>query len=93
MNKTSRKKMLSVLLIIAIVWLVLFSVDFLCANSLVKPVFVLPVLTKDDGGSGIYAGLGYWFDLRGNFMPEEEDPGVTDIKGYLFGLCLIDKTR
>ena len=41
--------------------------------------------TADDGGSGTYQGLGYRYEIEGNFMPEEEYPGVTRYEMYVFG--------
>ena len=40
-----------------------------------------------DGGSGTYVGLGYSFDIEGNFVSESKDllKGVTSYRGYLFG--------
>ena len=42
-------------------------------------------MIADDGSSGIYNGLGYSFDIKGNFMPEDEFPGVTHADFYLLG--------
>ncbi len=90
-TKSSRKKAAVIVMTILILWACLFTIDFLRAVTMTKPIFVLPVITADDGGSGIYAGLGYWYDIRGNFMPEEDNKGVTDIRGYLFGIPVVDK--
>ena len=39
----------------------------------------------DDGGSGLYKGLGYSVYIEGNFMPEDEFPGITKSTFKLFG--------
>ena len=44
-------------------------------------------------GSGKYIGLGYSFDIKGNFMPEDEFPGVTKWTYYLFGIELQTQIR
>lgn len=46
-----------------------------------KPFFCINLSKNLDGGSGTYIGLGYGYELKGNFMPESEDYGV---KEYLF---------
>ncbi|TCK98649.1 hypothetical protein EDC19_1082 [Natranaerovirga hydrolytica] len=50
-----------------------------------KPIFTIPIMTSDDGGSGTYQGLGYSFEIQGNFMPEDEHFGVTHFEYYWFG--------
>lgn len=87
------KKSMCILLLVVIVWSCIFITDFLRAILLKKPIFVVPLYTADDGGSGRYLGLGYWFDIKGNFLPESENKGVTSIKGTLLGLCIVDKQR
>ena len=42
--------------------------------------------SADDGGSGEYIGLGYSFDIEGNFMPEDEVSGVTAYRAKIFGI-------
>ena len=53
----------------------------------------MPAETADDGGSGTYKGLGYSFDIEGNFMPEDEFPGVTKARFYLLGKMLKEAIR
>lgn len=48
-----------------------------------KPIFCIGIGTSDGGGSGLYYGLGYGFDIKGNFMPEDTDYGVTSYTMYL----------
>ena len=50
-----------------------------------KPIFSITTNTADDGGSGTYKGLGYSFEIDGNFMPEDEFPGITYYEYYIFG--------
>jgi len=79
-----KKKLFIVVGIIPICWLALGIVDFSLVHNYKKPIFCIGVNTADDGGSGTYKGLGYSFELEGNFMPETENPGVTSYKGYVF---------
>lgn len=81
-----KKKTLIILIIIILLWIVIGIVDYSKLHGFEKPVFCIPVSTSDDGGSGHYVGLGYSFDIEGNFMPEDEFPGVTKWTYYLFGI-------
>lgn len=84
---------LIVFCIILILWGVIGSVDFFRVKSFEKPLFTLAIETTDDGGSGLYYGLGYSFDLKGNFMPEDELPGVTHYKYYIFNKLIAKGIR
>lgn len=46
-----------------------------------------------DGGSGKYIGLGYSFDIEGNFVTEAEYRGVTKWTYRLFGIELQTQIR
>ncbi len=72
--------------VILAIWLVIGIIDFSRVHSFEKPIFCITTETKDDGGSGHYVGLGYSFDIKGNFMPEDELKGVTEYSYYLFGI-------
>jgi len=61
--------------------------DYFRVAGFEKPIFAIPVETADDGGSGLYRGLGYSFDIEGNFMPEDEFPGVTH---YIYSICGVE---
>ena len=80
-----KKKALIPLLIAVLLWLAAGTVDILRVSSFEKPVFCAPCVTADDGGSGDYQGLGYSFDIEGNFLPEDEFPGVTEYTLRVFG--------
>lgn len=83
-----RKKALIPLLIAVLLWLIFGTVDYFRVASFEKPLFCVPGITADDGGSGHYQGLGYSFDIRGNFLPEAECPGVREYSYYLFGAAV-----
>ena len=67
--------------------------DFLRIKSFERPIFVLAGDTFDDGGSGTYYGLGYSFEIKGNFLPGDEVPGVTHYKYRLFGVLVSEGVR
>ena len=80
-----KKKVIFGIAILAFLWLAAGTVDIFRVSSFEKPVFCAPCVTADDGGSGRYQGLGYSFDIEGNFMPEDECPGVTEYTLRIFG--------
>ena len=84
MNK--KKIVFIVVRVILAIWLVVGVIDFSRVHSFEKPIFCITTKTYDDGGSGHYVGLGYSFDIKGNFMPEDELKGVTEYSYYLFGI-------
>ena len=74
-----------VILVIFAVWVAIGTADFIAVSCGVKPLFSFPLGTADDGGSGMYYGLGYAFDIEGHFMPDDESYGVRSFDYYLFG--------
>ena len=75
-----------VILLILLLWLILGITDYLRVKSFEMPIFSIGRAEYQDGGSGHYTGLGYSFDIKGNFMPEDELPGITEFTYYVFGL-------
>lgn len=80
---TGKKKIIKIVCIVLAIWLALLLIDLAMVAGGNKPVFCLGIITADDGGSGLYYGLGYGFDIKGNFMPEDTDRGVTSYTMYL----------
>ena len=72
--------------ILLVVWFLIGIVDYRIVHGFEKPLFCIAMETADDGGSGHYIGAGYSFDIEGNFMPEDELPGVTKYTYYIFGI-------
>lgn len=81
-----KKKVIICVAVVVMLWLGSGVLDFFRVQSFERPLFCIPTETCDDGGSGHYVGLGYSVDIKGNFMPEDELPGVTEYRYYLFGL-------
>ena len=91
MKKNKKKVIIAVVCVIA-VWLIMGIVDFALVHSYHRPLFCICTEPMQDGGSGKYVGLGYSFDIEGNFMPDTETPAtedkkpkVTSYRGYIFG--------
>lgn len=91
--KKIRKKAIIAIVCVTALWLIMGIVDFALVHNYRKPLFCVGVDLADDGGSGRYVGLGYSFEIEGNFMPdvetpatEAEKPKVTSYRGYIFGI-------
>ena len=82
--KTAFKRTFTLFIFVFLLWFALAATDLLRLNSFEMPVFARPAETFDNGGSGTYKGLGWRIELEGNFMPEDEFPGVTKYEYYLF---------
>jgi hypothetical protein len=72
---------------ILLIWIFIITFDFIRVTKKIEmPLFIISEETMDDGGSGLYQGLGYSVDLEGNFMPDSaEFPGITKATFKLFG--------
>lgn len=82
-----KRKRLLILLAVLVLWLATTAADlYLVTYEFERPMFCILVNGADDGGSGTYVGLGYSFDIEGDFMPEDEFPGVTKYALKFFGL-------
>ena len=66
-----------------LLWFAAAATDLLRLNSFDMPVFARPEIIAGDGGSGTYKGFGWHIELEGNFLPEDEFPGVTKYEFYL----------
>jgi len=88
MKNTKVRKIFKIALVVLAVLLCLMFADLARVVNGSKPLFCLPYITADDGGSGQYIGLGYGFDIDGRFMPEDYK-GVTSFDFYIFGIKLL----
>lgn len=77
----------------AVLWLAVGMIDYCRLHRFEKPIFCVGINLSDDGGTGKYVGLGYSYDIEGNFMPEAEYPGITKWTYYLFGLEMETQIR
>ena len=83
-----KRKIAAMLLILIVIWTAVMFTDFYRVTRFEKPIFCVLTDSYDDGGSGKYCGLGYSIAIEGNFMPEDEYPGVTRYHIKLFGIHL-----
>lgn len=82
---TKRKIISFFMTIIFIIFIMGFTDYWRSVHNFKKPIFSIYVKSEDDGGSGLYKGLGYTVKIKGNFMPDEELPGVTYAKFMILG--------
>jgi hypothetical protein len=92
-NKKTVRAVTVTICVLLLLWLTIGVVDLFKVKSFEKPLFILKADTADDGGSGMYYGLGYSFELKGNFLPEDELPGVTQYKYYIFNNLVLEGIR
>lgn len=87
------KFILGIMLAVVSLWGVTGIIDYSKIKEFKKPIFAIPTNTYDDGGSGTYQGLGYSFEIEGNFLPDDEQPGVTYYEYYILGNLMDTRTR
>ena len=86
--KKSFKIICLILCVLLILGVVMTAVDYcrLRYGAFKMPLFVIGTAVYQDGGSGTYHGLFHKIGIRGNFMPLDEFPGVTEYTFYIFGI-------
>jgi len=82
MNKIL-KILMSILGVILVLWGLVFTVDFIRCSRFKMPVFVVAGETADDGGTGIYYGLGYKVKIEKN-ISAKYGPELIKIEMYMF---------
>ena len=80
-----KKKTLIIVVAVVLLWLAAGVIDFALVHSYHRPPFCVCTEPMQDGGSGKYVGLGYSFDIEGNFVTEAGHLGVTSYRGYILG--------
>lgn len=80
------KRLLAVAVVAVVVWVCALGTDYWrTIHGFAKPAFAVCAPGVDDGGSGTYKGVGYMIVIKGDFMPEDEFPGVTRARFMMFG--------
>ncbi len=82
--KKSKKIIITIIAIAVLLWGSMFCTDYISCRKMQDPVFARATVTSDDGGSGLYKGLGYTIEIEKHIDP---DFGViTDsVEMRLFG--------
>ncbi len=85
LHKFTEHRIVRILLVILAVSLVFCAVDLWhVARMYTKPRFCLPLITADDGGSGIYIGLLYGFSLDGHLPAIDETEYFWVVEQFRF---------
>ena len=80
-----KKKVIIAAVSVIALWIAVGIVDYGRVHSFERPIFSFCTEPMQDGGSGKYVGLGYSFDIEGNFVTEAGHLGVTSYRGYILG--------
>ncbi|MBQ7922876.1 MAG: hypothetical protein IJ325_09940 [Clostridia bacterium] len=88
-----KKKIIIAIVCVLALWIAVAIVDYGRVHNFERPIFCVCTEPMQDGGSGKYVGLGYSFDIEGNFMPDTENPGVTKWTYRSFGIELQTQMR
>lgn len=88
-----KKKILAAVAIIVCLWILVGVIDFSRVHSFELPIFCIWSTRFLDGGSGTYTGLGYSFEIEGNFIPGDEVPGVTKFTAKIFNVPVMAGVR
>lgn len=54
-----KKIIIRIIIILLVLWAIIFCIDYSRCSNFKEPIFAIPTVTADDGGSGTYYGLGY----------------------------------
>ena len=92
MTRSRKNLLLIVPAVLAALLVSLGVVDFARVNSYKFPIFCVWSLQYPDGGSGTYTGLGYSFEIKGDFIGEEA-LGVTEYTVKIFGVPVLRSIR
>lgn len=84
MAKVLKKVIPLAVAVIACLWVLVGVIDFSRVRSYKLPIFCVWSLRFLDGGSGTYTGLGYSFEIHGDFIGAEA-LGVTEYTAKIFG--------
>ena len=77
-----KKVVISILVILIVLWGVIFFIDYSRCSQFKEPIFVVAGETVDDGGSGIYYGLGYKVKIEKN-ISAETGPILVKVEMYI----------
>ena len=83
-----KKIVIAILVVLVVLWGVMFFIDYSRCSHLKEPIFVVAGVTADDGGSGIYYGLGYKVKMEKRILPEY-GPTLLKIDMYLFDMFIV----
>ena len=81
--KKSLKILISIIVAVIVLWGIIFFIDYSRCSNFKQPIFVVARETADDGGSGIYYGLGYKVKIE-KTISAEFGPSLVRVEMYMF---------
>lgn len=81
--KKSVKILIGIIITLILLWGIVFLVDFFRCRNFKMPIFVVAGETADDGGSGIYYGLGYKVNVEKSISAEYGEQ-LEKVEMYFF---------
>ena len=81
--KKSIKILISIIVVLIVLWGIIFFIDYSRCSNFKEPIFVVTRDTTDDGGSGIYYGLGYKVKIE-KTISAEYGPTLVRVEMYMF---------
>ncbi len=85
--KKGKKLTITIVAVILVLWASMFLTDYIRCTKLDGPVFAVASVTADDGGSGVYKGLGYTVEIEKHV--DAQYGAVTDsVEMRLFGIMV-----
>lgn len=89
--KNKKKIIIPIIIVLIIgIWTTIAYTDYRHVGiNWKRPVFcTLVEPSAEDGGSGKYVGLGYSFDIKGNFVTEDGYRGVEKYTFKVLGITI-----
>lgn len=77
-----------IIITLIVLWGTIFFIDYLRCSNFKEPIFVVAGITADDGGSGIYYGLGYKVKIE-KTMSVEYGPTLVRVEMYMFDKFIV----
>ena len=81
--KKGIKILISIIVVLIVLWGIIFFIDYLRCSNFKEPIFVVTGDTADDGGSGIYYGLGYKVKIE-KTISAEYGSTLVRVEMYMF---------
>ena len=88
MNRTA-KIIGCIVCVVVILWSAIFLTDLTLVRNGGEPVFVIAFATADDGGSGIYRGLGYSAEID-KYLHVDYGVITTGVELHFFGRTIAE---
>lgn len=86
--KKSLKILIGIIILLIVLWGLVFFIDYSRCSNFKEPIFVVAGVTADDGGSGIYYGLGYKVKIQ-KTISAEYGPILLKVEMYMFDKFII----